>query len=531
MYQKISCVFILMMLLSACAVGPDYKRPSVIVPLKFKEAPKGWKLANPCDDFHRGEWWRIFHDSQLNALESSLNINNQNVLMVAEQYRQAVFLVDEARAAYFPTVTLTPSVTRQRQVSTSQATNIPTGSSAGFSAFGTGKSSSVTTFHTLLLTGTWEPDLWGGIRRSVEASMANAQASAALIEVTRLSAQASLAQYYFELRGVDRDIQLLNDTIVDYKKILQYTRNRYASGVAGRLDVVQAQAQLETAQGQAINLGVTRSQYEHAIATLIGRPASLFALPAKRYHFTPPTVPLVVPSSLLERRPDIAQAERLMAQANAQIGVAIAAYYPTLTLNGSANSTHKGLEHWFSIPSTAWALSAQLAEVLIDGGLRIATAEAARANYKATVASYRQVVLAAFQDTEDNLAAVRILKSEENVLYKAAYDTRKALNITINEYKAGTVDFSQVMIAQNAALAAEKTAIDTLYLRMSAIVGLIKSLGGGWDAHEIDNAGCPALICKTVKPCVVSWEGRRSSREIPRCGRDDKRLEMTKGSG
>jgi NodT family efflux transporter outer membrane factor (OMF) lipoprotein len=502
MYQKIGCVFVLMTLLSACAVGPDYKRPPVVLPAKFKEAPKGWKLAKPCDDFHRGEWWRMFHDPQLNALESSLNVNNQNVLMVAEQYRQAVFLVDEARAAYFPTVTLSPTVTRQRQVSNASATNIPSGgSSAGFTAFGTGRSSSVTTFHTLLLTGSWEPDLWGSVRRSVEASMANAQASAALIEVTRLSAQASLAQFYFELRGVDRDIQLLNDTVVDYKKILQYTRNRYASGVAGRLDVVQAQAQLETAQGQAINLGVTRSQYEHAIATLIGRPASLFALPAKRYHFTPPTVPLLVPSDWLERRPDIAQAERLMAQANAQIGVAIAAYYPALTLSGTANSTHTGLEHWFSIPSTAWALSAQLAEVLIDGGLRIATAEAARANYKATVASYRQVVLAAFQDTEDNLAAVRILKSEEAVLNKAAVDTRKALEITINEYKAGTADFSQVMIAENAALAAEKTAIDTLYLRMSAIVGLIKSLGGGWDMHEIDNACCPAWMCKTVRKC------------------------------
>lgn len=504
--QKLSIIFTLLMSLglSACAVGPDYKRPPVVIPPKFKEAPKGWKMAQPHDGYDRGQWWRIFHDPELNALEARLNITNQNIILAAEQYRQAVFLVDEARAAYFPTLTLTPSVTRQRQVSSStgrsasSAISIPGGgTSSGIASFGSG--SSVTTFHTLLLNALWEPDIWGSVRRTVEASEGGAQASAAQLALARLSAQASLAQFYFELRGVDRDQQLLNDTVKDYKHALQITRNRYHSGVVGRTDVVQAQSQLEVAQGQAIVLGTSRAQYEHAIAVLIGVPPASFSISPKRYAITPPPIPIDVPSSLLERRPDIAQAERLMAQANAQIGIAIAAYYPSLTLTGNASSTHTGLEHWFSVPSTAWSLGAQLAQTLIDGGLRRATTEAAKANYKATVASYRQTVLAAFQDTEDNLVAVRVYQSQEKVLKQAAASARLALKLIMNQYKAGTVAYSDVITAQTAAYTAEKNAIDVTYVRMTSAVALVKSLGGGWDVSAIENAGCPALSCNRSK--------------------------------
>jgi NodT family efflux transporter outer membrane factor (OMF) lipoprotein len=502
MYQRIILILFCLFLLNACAVGPNYKRPPVVAPIKFKEAPKGWKLAHPSDDFNRGKWWLIFHDSELNALEEKLNIDNQNIAMAAAQFRQAIAIVDQARAGFFPTLTLSPSVTRQRQVSSSSGAAISVPNDAtGVTSFGRG--SNVATFHTLLLNGTWEPDIWGSIRRTVEADMAGAQASAAQLALARLSAQASLAQFYFELRGVDRDLQLLNDTVANYRNALQLTRNRYASGVVGRVDVAQAQSQLEVAEAQALNLKITRAQYEHAIAVLIGKPASTFSLYSKRYSVTPPVVPLVIPSSLLERRPDVAQAERFMAQANAEIGVAIAAYLPNLGLSGSASSVHTGLEHWFSIPSTAWELTGQLSQILFDGGYRSATIKAASANYKATVASYRQVVLTAFQDVEDNLVAVRILKSQEEVLHKAANDARLAEKLITNQYKAGTVAYTDVITAQTNAFTAEKNAIDARYLRMTSTVGLIKAIGGGWNIKKIDNAGCPAGLCGHVKCSTI----------------------------
>lgn len=457
--------------LCACTVGPDYQRPSVDIPAKFKEAPKHWKIAEPQDTKDRGQWWKTFKDPKLNALEDKLNISNQTILVAAAQYMQAKDLVDEARASYFPTVTGSAALTRQRVV-TPGANSSPT-------------TSQVYTNHTLLLNALWEPDIWGSVHRTVEASVANAEASDALLESTRLSSQASLAQIYFELCAVDRDQELLNNTVKDYKESLQLTRNRYASGVAGRADVVQAQSLLEAAKAQAINNGIVRAQFEHAMAVLIGEPPAVFTFAYAPLKAVPPTIPLQIPSVWLERRPDVAQSERLMAQANAQIGIAIAAYFPTLSLTATGSVTNFGYANWLSVPGLNWALGPSLAQTFLDGGLRAATVAAARANYDATVATYRETVLTAFQDVEDNLAALRILSDEMVEQNKAAASARLALKLVINEYKAGTAAYSDVITAQIAAYTAEKNAADINGLRMTSAVGLIKALGGGFRASDI----------------------------------------------
>lgn len=477
---------------SACTVGPDYKRPPIQVPPKFKEAAKGWKVAQPKDEQDRGNWWSFFNDSQLNKLIQQFNASNQTVAVAEANYRQALALVDEARASYFPTLTGSVSLTRQKRAAGGSAFNSVSSTGAtstGAATLGVGGSgggTSVGTFHSLLLTGAWEPDIWGAIHRTVEASVAGAQASAALLASTRLSSQASLAQYYFELRALDRDQQLLNDTVKNYQKTLQLTKNQYASGVAALADVVQARSQLEVAQAQAINNGVLRAQYEHAIAVLIGQPPETFSLAFKPLDLTPPSIPMQVPSTWLERRPDIAQAERLMAQANAQIGVAISAFYPSFTLTATGNYSHSNYNNWFSLPGAGWALGPQLAQLILDGGLRSATVAAARANYESTAASYRQTVLAAFQDVEDNLAALRILGEEAMVQKKAVASARLALRLVINQYKAGTVNYASVITAQTAAFTAEKSAADVDGLRMTAAVGLVKALGGGWKASALN---------------------------------------------
>jgi NodT family efflux transporter outer membrane factor (OMF) lipoprotein len=478
--------------LNSCAVGPDYVRPRVNVPAKFKEAKgktvigekklKNWKMAQPRDDFNRGQWWTIFHDAKLNELEYRLIISNQTIQTAYQNYKQARALVDEARAAFFPTLAGSLSFSRQKQGTSSASVNSALTSVGAVTSAGSTSSSSSSSIHdsyTWLLNASWEPDIWGSARRNVEANNANAQASAALLAATRLSAQASLAQFYFELRGLDTDQQLLNGTVKEYRKILQYAKNRYNSGVDARANVIQAQAQLETAQAAAINNGVLRAQYEHAIAVLIGLPPAEFSLAYHPLTATPPPIPVEVPCELLERRPDIAQAERLMAAANAQIGVAVAAYYPVMTLTGTASTVTKKL---FSVPALNWTLGAQLAETLFDGGLRNATVKAAEAAYCASAATYRQTVLTAFQDVEDNLAALRILAKQSVYQNQAAANAKKALDLIVNQYKSGTVDYSSVLTAQITAYTAEKMAADLIYLRMTTAVGLIKALGGGWDA-------------------------------------------------
>jgi NodT family efflux transporter outer membrane factor (OMF) lipoprotein len=521
------------LLVSGCAVGPNYVRPSVSVPAKFKEAKgksvilpisKDWKIAHPCDDSDRGNWWSIFHDPKLNQLEARLNASNQTIVNAYQNYLQACELVNEARANFFPILSVTASATRQKQnassgtsspgsssltsssSSSSSSTSSSSSSSSSTGAASTGSASTtgggggipkglglpkstLSTIHSLIFNASWEPDIWGLVRRTVEGASAGAQASAALLASTRLSSQASLAQIYFELRGLDTDQKLLNDTVASYKETLQLTKNRYVAGVAALADIVQARTQVESAEAQAINNGIARAQYEHAIAVLIGVPPADFSIPPYPLRTPPPPIPVQVPSTLLERRPDVAQAERLMAQANAQIGVAIAAYFPTLTLSGSASDVGTGLAHWFSLPAFSWAYGPQLAETILDGGLRAATISAARHGYKASVANYRQVVLTAFQDVEDNLASLRILTDEAVVQNQAAASAELALKLVINQYKAGTVTFDNVIIAQITAYTAQKTAADITYQRMTSAVGLIKALGGGWDASSIAGAG------------------------------------------
>lgn len=504
--RRETIIFLILMawLLSGCMVGPNYVKPKVATPVKFKEAPKGWKIAHPADDFDRGRWWKIFHDPQLNALEEKLNISNQTIAQSYAQFQQALALVTEARAAYFPTVAAAVNIQRQKpatlfvsnnsSAATSTAGSSASGSQSTFNS--TGAKSNLGAFNTesLMINASWEPDIWGSVRRNVASFVDNAQAYAAALQLARLSAQASLAQYYFELRGVDSDQKLLNDTVAAYKKTLAITINQYNSGTAAQADIVQARTQLENAQAQAISVGVTRAQYEHAIAVLIGVPASSFALRFDPLNTHPPKIPLAVPSELLERRPDIAQAERQVAQANEQIGVAIAALFPALTLSGSTSVLGTGsIGNWLSFPATGWTIGAQLADTIFDGGLRSATISAAEANFRAMVANYRQTVLAAFQDVEDNLASLRILKKEEIALIKAAKDAKLATKLVLNQYKSGTVPFSSVLQAEITQFAAEKSAIDVVSMEMTSAAGLIKALGGGWDACQLNKVPCEKM--------------------------------------
>jgi NodT family efflux transporter outer membrane factor (OMF) lipoprotein len=476
-------VLLFTVLLTACTVGPNYVPPAVPVPVKYKEVAKGWKVAQPGDALDRGDWWKIFRDPKLNALEAQLMHCNQSVAVAEAQYFQARALVNEARASFFPSLAGSVGLQRQKQgggstsfVSTSSGGVI----SSGSATTGSSGASNVFTNHSWNLDAAWEPDLWGSVRRSVEASTAGAAASAAQLASVRLASQATLAQTYFQLRALDKDQQILDDTVNEYQQSLALTRNRYASGVAGYSDVVQARTQLDNAKALAINNRIGRAQFEHAIAVLLGIPPADLSISFAPLNAKPPIIPIEVPSALLERRPDVAQAERLAAEANAQIGVAIAAYYPSLNLTGNANQQNRNYSNWLSVPAINWSLGAQLAQTIFDGGLRKATTEAARANYAATVATYRQTVLTAFQDVEDNLVSLRILREQSVVQDRAAADARLALRLVLNQYKSGTVAYADVIIAQTTAYSAEKTAADVTGQRMTAAVGLIKALGGGW---------------------------------------------------
>lgn len=346
---------------------------------------------------------------------------------------------------------------------------------------------STTTSHSLAFTSSWEPDLWGAVRRAVEAAADTAQADADFLALTRLSMQATMAQLYFQVRTLDLDQKVLNETVDAYQFSLKITLNRYNAGVAAKADVIQARSLLEAAQAQAIDNGVNRAAFEHAIAVLIGTPPSCFALPPKPLDTAPPKIPVNLPSELLERRPDIAQAERQMASANAEVGVAIAAYFPVLSLTAAVTS--QGLGPLLELPAFGWAIGGQLAETIFDGGLRAANTAAARSNYDATVANYRQVVLSAFQDVEDNLATLRILAKEYAVQKRAVADARLAVKLVLNQYKSGTVAYTDVIVAQAILYKAEKSLADLSGQRMTATVALIKALGGGWQTKDPIKAG------------------------------------------
>jgi NodT family efflux transporter outer membrane factor (OMF) lipoprotein len=461
----------MLMLSSACTlVGPDYVQPTVITPEAYKEN-EGWKVAQPKDDLIRGAWWEIFGDPQLNALAAQVSVSNQNLAVAEAQYREAQALVREARASYFPTVTLGIGANRSSASTTT----------------GVGPAPPRTTVsdYSLALDVSWELDVWGRIRRTVESNQAGAQASAGDLENARLSFQAALAQDYFLLRELDAQKQLLTATVAAFQKSLELTEGLYSQGVDSEADVLQAETQLKTTQAQLINVGVQRAQLEHAIAVLIGKPASDFSIPATPLAGTPPEIPVGVPSELLERRPDIAGAERRVAAANAQIGVAEAAFYPSVTLSASLGLESSSLAKLFTAASRFWSVGANISQTVFDGGLRRAQTDFARAAYDASVATYRQTVLSAFQGVEDNLAALRILEEEASVQGEAVTAAEQSVTLTTNQYKAGTVSYLNVITAQTIALTNETTAVQILGQRMTAAVLLVQALGGGWNASNL----------------------------------------------
>lgn len=462
-----------LVLLSACAVGPDYVKPSAETPPDFKEQA-GWKIAQPADTAIPAKWWEIYNDPVLNALEEQVNISNQTLIQAEAQYRQARALVQSAQSAYYPTVTGNVSNSRAGGLSS----NNPLRST----------SSAAPPSNTDLLTvnASWEPDLWGHVRRTVEANATSAQASAAELQALRLSTQAQLAQDYFQLRDQDADRQLYDKTVIDYKKSLDLTQNQYQSGIVPKENVVLADTLLKQTEAQAIDFDVARAQMEHAIALLVGKPASTFSIaPVDKFDTPVPALPLGLPSALLERRPDIANAERLVASANAQIGVAKSAYFPNLTLAATGGYQSGSLANWISLPNRLWSVGPSLAETLFDGGARRAATEQAIASYDASVANYRNTVLTGFQEVEDNVAALRVFEQEEKKQKEAVALSRRSVELTINQYKAGIITYLEVIIVETTALSNERTYVDLLNKRLAANVLLVKALGGGWDVSQL----------------------------------------------
>ncbi|WP_150696065.1 efflux transporter outer membrane subunit [Pandoraea terrae] len=464
--------------LAGCAVGPDYVRPAMETPAAFKETGD-WKPAEPQDAHPKGDWWAIYQDPTLGELMTQVNINNQNIKLAEANYRQAQAVASQARAAFFPTVGASAGVTRSNSRS----------ASTGVSGGGAGISNN----YSLAANASWELDLWGSVRRSVEAGEAGAQASEAQLANARLSAQALLAENYFDLRVTDAQKALLDRTVEAYAQTLKLTQNRYAVGVAQRSDVIQAQTQLQSAQAEAIDIEVTRAQLEHAIALLVGRAPAAFSLPPAPLRVALPTPPVSLPSQLLERRPDIAAAERQVASANARIGVARAAFFPTLSLSASGGFQSSSFANWLTLPNRIWSLGPALAATLFDGGLRRAQTDAAVAAYDAQVAAYRQTVLSAFQGVEDNLAALNYLGREAAVQNDAVQSAQEAAQLILNQYRAGTVSFINVITAQTTAFTAERTALQILGRQFTANVLLVTALGGGWHAGEAPpaNSGVP----------------------------------------
>ena len=455
----------LLLLANGCMVGPKYQRPAAPAPVAFKEAPPaGWKEAQPDDGALRGKWWEIYHDPRLNALEDQVAIWNQNVLAAEAQFRAAKASVRVARAGLFPTVTAAPSA----------------------AASGTGSTSGVRELYTLPLDlVAYQVDIWGAIRRGVAANSAVAQASAAQLENARLLYQAELASDYFQIQGLDTSRQLLDATVKSYEQYVQLTQNRFDGGVASQGDVAQAQTQLETARAQLVDLGVQRAQFEHAIAVLTGKPPSDLSIPAVPNQAPPPVSTIGIPSALLERRPDVAAAERQVAAANEQIGIATAALYPSLTISAAAGLQSTVLGDLLTWPSRFWSVGPQLAETLFDAGRRRAQIKVTQAAYDATAANYRQTVLTALQQVEDSLAQLRILSEEAQITDRAVKAAQQSLDISTIQYRGGLANYLQVIIAQTSALQNQRTAVDLLTRRMVASVSLIQALGGGWDAAQL----------------------------------------------
>ena len=491
------CAAALLLVLSGCVVGPKYHPPAPQAPAPaYKESPsnfkenEGWTVAQPADAKLRGKWWEIFNDPELNALEEQLDINNQNIKQFFENFMEARAIVREARSQYFPTLTAVPSVTHSRasaNVGTTTATTTGTGA--------TSTPQLQSTLYSLPLEASWEPDLWGKVRNTVRQAQYAAQVSAADLENERLTEQASLAEYFFEIRGQDRLQEIYNDTVAADQKAYDLTRSLYETGIDDEISVVEAETTLRSAQAGATNVGIARAQFEHAIAVLIGKTASDFSIPVKPMAVAPPPIPVGVPSELLERRPDVAAAERTMAEANAAIGIAYAAYYPNLTLTAEGGFESSVFHRWLTWPSRFWSVGASLPETLYDAGLRRATVQQYAATYNADLAAYRQTVLSAFQQVEDGLAEVRILSKEIQQEQQAVESAQTYLKLEQARYDTGVDPYLFVLIAQTTVLADQQTLNGLQVQQMTYAVALVEALGGGWDRSQL-----PSTQQVTQKP-------------------------------
>jgi len=474
--------------LTGSVVGPKTHSPTAPAPPAYKEAGD-WKPAQPNDQNLGGSWWTIFQDPQLNALEDQVNVSNQNLKAAEAQFRQARAALRYYRADYFPTVTYGPSATRERVSSHRPPPN------SIFNGI---------TYNDFVLpfNVSYQADVWGRVRKNVESYREQAQASAADLATVNLSMHADLAVDYFQARSLDAEEQLLNSTVKEYEQALELNENRFAGGIASEVEVEQARTQLETTRAQAIDVDVLRAQYEHAVAILIGKPPAEFSLPPLPLTAPPPHVPVSVPSELLERRPDIAAAERLVASANAQIGVAKSAYYPVINLGATGGFESSAITTLLNGPSGLWSVGLSAVGTVFDVGRRSALNDQARAAYDYQVAAYRESVLSGFQQVEDNLAAVRILENEAKVQNEAVVAAQRSLDLSVTRYKGGVTSYLEVITAQSAALADEVTAVNILGRRMANTVLLIQALGGGWDRSSLPDRPecCGKLVSGNVHP-------------------------------
>jgi NodT family efflux transporter outer membrane factor (OMF) lipoprotein len=476
-------VVLLIVTLEGCTVGPKYAKPSTPMTPAYKEevpasyqGAEQWQPANPADQSSHGNWWQIFGDPQLNQLEEQVATSNQDLKVYEARFREARAAIRFNRASQFPTISTAPSAAyvKTTDYSPSFPSKVQQASVGDF---------------VLPFDLSYELDLWGRVRRTVAAAREEAQASSADYATAKLSLEAQLAMDYFELRSADAQKQLLDDTVEAYTDNLQLTTNRFRGGVAPRADVAQAKTQLDTTRVQDTDVTVQRAQFEHAIAILIGKPPAEFSIAAVPLKYQPPSIPVGLPSDLLQRRPDIAGAERRVAEANQQIGIARAAYFPTVTLNGTVGFAGTQGSNWFSWPAGFWAVGPAVAETLLDAGRRRATSESARANYDAAVATYRQTSLTAFQEVEDNLAALRILEDEAQQQEQAVASSKDSLQLFTNRYRGGVDTYLQVITAETTELTNERNAIDILRRRMDASVLLVKALGGSWDVSDLPTFG------------------------------------------
>ncbi len=481
-----------------CAVGPNYHRPDAPVPQRYKEAA-GWKPAEPREAASGSAWWSVYNDTTLDELEKQIDISNQTLKASEAAWRQAVALVSQSRAQFFPTIGVAASATRS-------------GGPGGRSATGTTGTGTTVTPSThptnqfdVNANGSWDLDIWGRIRRTLESSVASAQASEAELAAARLSAQATLASDYIQLRIAEEQKQLLDQTVEAYTRSLEIAQNQYRVGVVAKADVITAETQLDSAQSQQTGIGVTRAVLEHAIAMLIGKAPGDFSLAPATLGATVPVVPIGLPSTLLERRPDVAEAERKMAAANAQIGVAVAGFFPDLTLSGSygfASTVAAGL---VKAPNNLWSVGANASDALIDFGARWAQVRGARAAYDGAVASYRQTVLTAFEQVEDELATLRILEQQFDIQQKTVQSANLSLQLTLNQYRAGTVAYTSVVTAQTIALGDAEQLLTIRQNRLTASVALIQALGGGWSAEALGSrSGNPSTAAAAAAPAAAA---------------------------